>query len=118
MIWNFFCDTLFFEKLGIKPEEAREKYILMTEAINNPTEQRKKLLELLFEKFEFNGVQIGIQALLSVFAEGRMSALLVDSGDGVSHCIPVVDGFVDTANIGRVNLAGRHLTEYLIKLLF
>jgi actin-related protein len=41
----------------------------MTEAINNPTEQRKKLLELLFEKFEFAGIQIGIQALLSVFAE-------------------------------------------------
>lgn len=46
-----------------------------------------------------------------------MTSILLDAGDGVTHCIPVVEGYVQN-NIGRMNIAGRHLTSYLIKLLF
>ena len=52
--------------MKIKPQESR---ILMTEAALNPHKNREKMCEILFEKFEFDKVQIGIQALLSVFAE-------------------------------------------------
>ena len=55
-----------FDKMKIKPEESR---ILMTEAALNPHKNREKMCEILFEKFGFDKVQIGIQALLSVFAE-------------------------------------------------
>ena len=46
-----------------------------------------------------------------------MTAALLDSGDGVTHCIPISDGFIQQAFIERINLAGRHVTQYLTKLL-
>lgn len=55
---------------------------------------------------------------MSLFAEGLMTGTLLDAGDGVTHCIPVYQGFVLTNQVGRLNIAGRHLTSYLIKLLF
>ena len=50
-------------------------------------------------------------------AEGLSTGLVFDSGDGVSHVIPVVDGFIIQTAITRLNLAGRHVTKYLVKLL-
>ena len=63
-------------------------------------------------------MQVGLQALLPLFAEGLMTALLLDSGDGVTHCIPVYEGHMLTNESKRLNLAGRHVTENLTKLLF
>ena len=50
-------------------------------------------------------------------AEGLSTGLVFDSGDGVSHVIPVVDGFIIRHAIQRLNLAGRHITKYLVKLM-
>jgi len=52
-------------------------------------------------------------------AEGHSSGLVLDSGDGVTHIIPVVEGQVQKHAVlsGRLNLAGRHVTKYLVKLL-
>ena len=50
-------------------------------------------------------------------AEGHSTGLVLDSGDGVSHVIPVVDGQVTKHAVARLNLAGRHVTKYLVKLL-
>jgi actin-related protein 2 len=90
----------------------------MTEAIMNPLKNREKMLEVLFEKFGFKEVQVGIQALLSLFAEGLFTATLLDSGDGVTHCIPIYDGIPFTEGVQRINVAGRHVTTHLTKLLF
>jgi len=56
--------------------------------------------------------------LLPLFAEGLKTALLLDAGDGVSHCMPVFDGFCLNEGAMRLNIAGRHVTDHLIKLLF
>jgi actin-related protein 2 len=50
-------------------------------------------------------------------AEGNVTGTVLDSGDGVSHVIPVFEGNIQTDNIRRLDIAGRHVTEYLIKLL-
>lgn len=55
---------------------------------------------------------------MPLFAEGLTTALLLDAGDGVTHCIPVVDGYQLTHSALRLNIAGRHVTENLVKLLF
>src|SRR5207253_1261653 len=69
------------------------------------------------EKFGFGEVLFEIQAILSLYAEGETTGLVFDAGDGVSHCIPIYEGMPLYDQIKRLNVAGRHVTEYLIKLL-
>ena len=57
------------------------------------------------------------QALLSLMCEGCTTGIVFDSGDGVSHVIPVVEGYVQRHAVHRLNLAGRHVTNYLVRLL-
>mmetsp|Transcript_67780 Transcript_67780/g.185868 ORF Transcript_67780/g.185868 Transcript_67780/m.185868 type:complete len:390 (-) Transcript_67780:390-1559(-) len=104
----------FGERLKIDPTEHK---IMLTEAANNPKQNRKKLVETMFETFNFQGVQCSIQAVLTLYAEGLLTGVVVDSGDGVTHVVPVVEGTCEPRHIQRLDVAGRHLTEYLIKLL-
>ena len=92
---------------------------MVTEAAVQPQENRNKMAEIIFEKFNFGAALFETQALLSLMAEGHNTGLVLDSGDGVTHIIPVVDGCVikHAALSGRLNLAGRHVTKYLVKLL-
>lgn len=66
----------------------------MTEPILNPKNNKEKMVEVLFEKFGFKGMQVGVQALMSLYSEGLLEGLLLDSGDGVTHCIPVADSYI------------------------
>ena len=49
--------------------------------------------------------------------EGHSTGIVFDSGDGVSHVIPVVEGLIIDHAIRRLNLAGRDVTKYLVRLL-
>lgn len=104
----------FEERLKIEP---RNHKIMLTEAAMNPKKNREKLVECMFETFGFNGVHCSIQAVLTLYAQGLLTGVVVDSGDGVTHIVPVYEGFALPQSIRRLDVAGRHLTEYLIKLL-
>lgn len=106
----------FHTKMGL-PKDLSKHKIIVTEAAMNPKKNRAKMAQVLFEKFGFGGVKFEMQALLSLFAEGEMTGLVFDAGDGVSHCIPVMEGFALYDQVKRLNVAGRHITDYLIKLL-
>jgi len=101
--------------LNVATNEAK---ILLTEAPMNPLKNREKLVETMFEKYGFQGSYIAIQAVLTLYAQGLMTGVVVDSGDGVTHICPVVDGFGLSQTTKRLDVAGRDITEYLIKLLF
>ena len=64
------------------------------------------MAEVMFEKFGFKGIRFSIQAMLSLFSQGYTDGLVFDSGDGVSHTIPVFKGTVMPEHIGRLNIAG------------
>ena len=76
-----------------------------------------KHFQVMFETFQAPGVHISIQALLSLYASGRCSGIVLDSGDGVSHIVPIYEGYCMPHNISRTNLAGRDVTNYLSKIL-
>jgi actin-related protein 2 len=102
------------KKMNIDPHHAK---ILLTEPPLNPLKNREKMVEVMFEKYGFNAVYIAVQASLTLYAQGLMTGVVVDSGDGVTHICPVYDGFSLPSLTRRLDVAGRDITRYLIKLL-
>lgn len=104
----------FYNELRIAPEEY---CVMLTEAPMNPKANRERMTQTMFETFNVPAMYVNIQAVLSLYASGRTTGCVVDSGDGVTHIVPIFQGFALTHNTVRKNLAGRDLTEYLMKIL-
>ncbi|KAK9479877.1 actin family [Lipomyces japonicus] len=96
---------------------AEEHPVLLTEAPLNPRKNRIKLAEIFFESFNVPALLVSIQAVLALYASGRTTGLVLDSGDGVTHTVPVYEGFAISNAIKRIDVAGRDVTEYLEVLL-
>ncbi len=113
LLWNYAIT----KKIGLKENDLKEHYCMITEAPMNPFANKVLMAEILTEKLGFGGFNIEPQAKLTIIYEGKDSGLVLDSGDGVTHCIPVVSNTIEHHNIVRLNIAGRHITDYLIRLL-
>ena len=110
-IWGY----IFTNELRAAPEEHN---VMLTEAPFNPKENREKMAQIMFETFNVPNFFIYIQAILSLYSAGKYTGFVLDSGDGVTHSVPVFEGYCLPHAIIRHDVAGRDLTEYMIKLLY
>jgi centractin len=89
----------------------------LTEPPLNPRSNRDTAAQILFETFNVPALYTSIQAVLSLYASGRTTGIVLDAGDGVSHAVPVYEGFAMPSSIRRIDVAGRDVTEYMQLLL-
>ena len=104
----------FNNELRVNPEEQK---CLLTEAPLNPIENREKMAEIMFEKFNVPNLYVAVQAVLSLYASGRTTGLVYDSGDGATHIVPVYEGLPIPGGVTRMDMAGRELTQHMQKCL-
>ena len=113
LLWDYVLNI----KLGIKKDDFKDRKLLMTEAPNNPDRNKEVMAEILFEKLGIGYFNIEPQAKMTLYAEGEETGVVLDSGDGVTHVIPIFSNYLLTHQIKRLDIAGRHITNYLTRLL-
>ncbi|CAI5981839.1 unnamed protein product [Closterium sp. NIES-64] len=104
----------FYNELRVSPEEHP---VLLTEPPLNPKANRERMVLIMMESFHVPAVYVAIQAILSLYSSGRTTGLVVDSGDGVSHVVPIYEGYTLPHAIHRLDLAGRDVSSHLAMLL-
>jgi len=117
-----FWEQAIFKYLRAEPEDH---YFLLTEPPLNTPENREYTAEIMFESFNVPGLYIAVQAVLAIAAswtsrqlgERTLTGTVVDSGDGVTHVIPVAEGYVIGSCIKHIPIAGRDITYFIQQLL-
>jgi actin-related protein 3 len=117
-----FWEQCIFKYLRAEPEDH---FFLLTEPPLNTPENREYTAEIMFESFNVPGLYIAVQAVLALAAswqsrevnERSLTGLVIDSGDGVTHCIPVADGYVIGSCIKHIPIAGRDITYFIQQML-
>ncbi|NWX48207.1 ACL7A protein, partial [Steatornis caripensis] len=115
--WNCVQDTLEFifqKEMKIQPEDHA---VLVSVPPLCSLTDKERYAEMMFEGFHVPAVHFAYQSCLSMYSYGKTSALVVESGHGTSHVVPIYEGYVIRSITGRVDYAGLDITRYLMKLL-
>ena len=97
--------------------DPKKHPVLLTEAPLNPKVNREKMTHIMFETFNIPAMYVATKAVLSLYASGHLTGVVFDSGDAVSYSVPICNGYALPNDIIHLELAGRDLTDYLIKML-
>ena len=104
----------FYNELKIAPEEHT---VLLSEPPLNPPSKKEKIMELMFEEFTVKSYYSAIGATLGLFSAGKTIGIVVDSGEGGTHTVPVYEGYSCVHAINKLKFAGGEMTSYLRDLL-
>ena len=105
---------MYFNELRVLPQEHN---CLLSEAPLTPKADREKMIEVIFDVFNVPNFYVANQGVLSLYASGRLTGIALDIGDGVCHSVPVYEGYSLNHTILRIDLAGKEITDCLVKLM-
>ncbi|NXK47213.1 ACL7A protein, partial [Chauna torquata] len=107
-------ECIFQTDMKIQPEDHA---VLVSVPPLCPIVDKKKYAEMMFEGFHVPAIHLAYQSQLSMYSYGKTSALVVDSGHGASHVVPIYEGYIMRSISERVDYAGLDITYYLMQLL-
>ena len=103
-----------FHELKVNPTKHP---ILLTDKALNPKQNRETIAQIMFESFSVPSLYIHSETALSLYASGRTTGCVVESGYEITDIVPVYMGTAITPAINRLYLAGKDITEYLSRIL-
>ena len=109
-MWDF----IFTNQLRVDPSEHN---VMITEKSLNPQINRERIIQNLFETFDVPELCIIDPGVLSLYSAGKFDGISIDSGEGITSFVPIYDGYSLKNSIIKIDLAGKDVTEYLIKTL-
>ena len=90
---------------------------MITEPPNNPRAIREEFVSLMFEELKVPSLYMGNQAVMSLFATGRTTGTVLDAGEGITHAVPIYEGYAIPHFVTEIPICGRDLTNYMVQLL-
>lgn len=97
--------------------DAKECQLMLTEAPMNPKTNREMMIDIAFSDLGVKAFYVGIQAVLAMFSTGRTTGIVLDSGDGVTHAVPIYETYSVPHAVKKAMLAGRDITNSLQNIL-
>lgn len=110
LLWDY----AFHEKLKVDP---KERALMLSEIPMFSTRHRAKLYEVMFETYGFESITSSPQGVLTLFSNGITTGVSVECGEGIIHCTPIYEGYSIPKGNRRVDIGGRNITEFLVRLM-
>jgi actin len=104
----------FYNELKKQPEENN---VMLTEVPLNYKTNRETTTQIMFERFNVPGMYITVQAISSLYSTGKTTGVIIDSGHGSTHCVPIFEGYAFPHAILKTPIGGKDLTDYFMKIL-
>lgn len=101
----------------VMQDSLQDHKVIVTEPPNNDPKIREELTDLLFNEFQVPKLYLGNQAVLSLFADGRTTGTVLDVGEGVTHTVPIYEGYAIPFATTEVGICGRDLTKFMHSML-
>ena len=106
---------VFFNELKV---DSSEHNVMLTEVAMRPKQNKEKMAQIMFETFNVPGLYIALPALLNIYSAGKFTGFSVELGDGVSQFVQIFDSYPKENTIISIDLGGRDLTEFMVKILY
>ncbi|KAI5132155.1 actin-related protein T3 isoform X1 [Manis pentadactyla] len=110
VMWKHIYDY----NLKLKPSDGP---VLITEPALNSLVNRQQITEVFFEHLGVPAFYMSIQGVLALFASGFTTGFVLNSGAGVTQCVPIFEGYCLPHGVQQLDLAGLDLTNYLMMLM-
>lgn len=105
----------FYTMFGVDPSKHP---LLITEHPLTPRDQREELIKVLFETFNVPCLFFGNQSVLSLYASGRNTGVVLDAGESVTSITPIYEGYSFPHTTTKNCITGRDINYYLHRILY